>query len=153
MDPLSVSSGVVGIVAFAVQMAEVASQIRQAVKLFRSAPKEMTELLERLAFLETVCELVKTRIASRPELPGTSPSASLGAISTALLQCQHKMEGLSRTLSAIGLDSSQSKPPLSKSEALSRLRFVLRRDKVKSMVQDVDHVISHLQFAINVDMW
>lgn len=153
MDPLSVSSGVVGLVAFAMQMAKVVSQAKQAVEQFKSAPREMTELHEKLSLLETVCKLVEIKAANRPGPPGDSSSASLGAISTALLQCQRKMEGLGRTLCTSGLKTSQAGAPLSKSEALSRLRFVLRRDKVKSMVQDVDHVISQLQFVINVDMW
>lgn len=92
-------------------------------------------------------------MAGSADQPGGSSSASLGAISTALLQCQDKMEELGRTLSATGLNSSQARTPLSKSEAFSRLRFVLRRDKVKSMVQDVEHVISLLHIVLTMDTW
>lgn len=148
------SSGVVGLLAFAMQMAKVATQVKQAVELFKSAPSEMTDLLQRLTLLQTMCKLVEVKVAGSPDhQPGGSSSASLGAISTALLQCQDKMEELSRTLSATGLTSSQTKTPLSRSEAFSRLRFVLRRDKVKSMVQDVDHVISRLHIVLTVDTW
>ncbi|ROW17651.1 hypothetical protein VPNG_00605 [Cytospora leucostoma] len=72
-------------------------------------------------------------------------------MSTALLQCLRKIEALSHLLSATGLDSSQTRSPLSKSETFSRLRFVLRRNKVKSMVQYVDHAISLLHFVMNDD--
>lgn len=147
------SSGVVGLVAFAMEMAKVASQVKKAVEQFKSAPKELSELLEKLVLLETVCKLVEFTVATRPELPGGSPPPSQGAISTALLQCQSKMEGLKATLSATGLNSSQASAPMSKTEALSRLRFVIRRDKVKLMVQEVDQIISLLQFVINVETW
>lgn len=154
MDPLSASSGVVGLLAFAMQMVKVATQVKQAVELFKSAPSEMTDLLQRLTLLQTMCKLVEVKVAGSPDhQPGDSSSASLDAISTALLQCQGKMEELSRTLSATGLTSSQAKTSLSRSEALSRLRFVLRRDKVKSMVQDVDHVTQLLHLVLTVDTW
>ncbi|ROW12760.1 hypothetical protein VMCG_00085 [Cytospora schulzeri] len=153
MDPLSVSSGVVGLLAFTIQMAKVATQVQQAVELFKSAPKEMTDLLQRLSLLQTMCKLVEMKVARTPDQSGGSPSESLGAISIALLQCQGKMEDLSQTLYATGLCSSQARTPLSKSEALSRLRFVLRREKVKSMVQDVDNVISLLHIVLTMDMW
>ncbi|KUI64875.1 hypothetical protein VM1G_00319 [Cytospora mali] len=153
MDPLSVSSGVVGLLAFAMQMATVATQVKQVVDQFKSAPKEIEELLQRLTLLQTMCELVKVKVAGVPGYTGGSSSGSLDAISTALLQCQSKMEDLSRTLSATGLNPSQARIPLSKSEAFSRLRFVLRREKVKSMVQDVDHVISLLHLVLTMDTW
>lgn len=154
MDPLSVSSGVVGLLAFAMQMAKVATQVKQAVELFKSAPSEMTDLLQRLTLLQTMCKLVEVKVAGSPNhQPGGSSSASLDAISTALLQCQSKMEELSRTLSATGLTSLQDRTSLSRSEALSRLRFVLRRDKVKSMVQDVEQVITLLKLVLTVDTW
>lgn len=147
------SSGVVGLLAFTIQMAKVAAQVEQAVKLFKSAPKEMTDLLQSLTLLQTMCRLVEVKVAGAPDQPGCSSSASLGAISTALLQCQTKMDDLSRTLAATGLNPSQHRTSLSKSEALSRLRFVLRREKVKSMVQDVDRVISLLHVVLTVDTW
>ncbi|KUI56991.1 hypothetical protein VP1G_04245 [Cytospora mali] len=153
MDPLSVSSGVVGLLAFAMQMATVATQVKQAVDQFKSAPKEINELLQRLTLLQTMCELVRVKMAGVSGNTGGSSSVSLDVISTALLQCQSKMGDLSRTLSATGLNSSQTRTPLSKSEAFSRLRFVLRREKVKSMVQDVDHVISLLHIVLTMDTW
>lgn len=153
MDPFTLSTGVVGILGFAMQMAKAASQAREAVEKFRSASKEVAELLERLAVLETVCKLVEVAAAAIPRQSGGPSSASLGAMSTALLQCLEKMEALGRLLAATGLDSSRARSPLSRSEAFSRLRFVLHREKVRSMVQDVDHAISLLQFVINVDTW
>ncbi|KAK7737790.1 hypothetical protein SLS53_006410 [Cytospora paraplurivora] len=153
MDPFTLSTGVVGILGFVMQMAKAASQAKQAVEKFKSASKEVTGLLERLVVLETVCKLVEVAVAARPRDSSGPSSASPGAMSTALLQCLRKMEALGHLLSATGLDSSQTRSPLSKSEAFSRLRFVLHRDKVKSMVQDVDHAISLLQFIINVDIW
>lgn len=147
------SSGVVGLLAFTIQMAKVAAQVQQAVELFKSAPKEMTDLLQRLTLLQTMCRLVEVKVAGAPDQPGGSSSASTATISTALLQCQAKMDDLSRTLAATGLNPSQDRTSLSKSEAFSRLRFVLRREKVKSMVQAVDHVISLLHIVLTVDMW
>lgn len=151
------SSGVVGLLSFAIQIAKVAAQVRQAVELFRTAPEEMNDLLQRLALLQTMCKLIEAKVAGAPGQlleDGPASSASLGAISAALSQCQSKMEHLSRTLAATGLSSSRARAsPLSRSEALSRLRLVLRKGKVSSMVQDVDHVISLLHVMLTVDTW
>lgn len=152
MDPLSVSSREVGLLAFTMQMAKVAGQVQQAVVLFEPAPRDLTDLLQRLSLLLTMCKLVEVKVGGAPDAQlGGISSVSLGAISTALLQCQNKMDDLSRTLAAIGLDPSQDKSSLSRAEASSRLRFVPRREEVRSMVQDVDHVTSLLHILLAVD--
>lgn len=154
MDPLSITSGVVGILAFAIQMAQMASKVKDAMAQFRTASAEADELFQRLAMLDTVCALVQQNLTRRHASSEAIPPSMLTAVSGALLQCHKKMEGLDKTLSAM----SSTKPSKvrswsSKSEALSRARFVFSRDKIRSMVQDVGDAMSLLQFIINVDMW
>lgn len=153
MDPLSITSGIVGIVAFTLQMAKMASSVREAVEHFKCAPKEATELVERLTMLETACELIRFHLERRHTLPEYSFPASLGIITKALAQCHTRMESLAKMMSSLNLSSSHERLLFPTSDTVARLRLVLRKDRTKSMIADIDHVISLLQFIINVDMW
>lgn len=153
MDPLSVTSGVVGIVAFALQLAKTASKVKKAVEEIKSAPREARELIERLVMLETACQLIGFHLERRETLPGHSSSAFPDIISKALAQCSARIEDLEKILSSSSSSNSPAGTPLSKFDTASRLRLVLRKDRISSLVHEIDRVISLLQFVIQVDMW
>lgn len=152
MDPLSVTSGIVGIVAFTIQMLKMASTMKDAMEHFKSGPKEARDLLERLNTLETVCELISVHSERKENPPGVSSPASLDIISKALSQCRTRMEDLAMMLSSMGIGPSQARHRNSTSETTSRLRLLLRKDKIRLMVQEIDQVISLLHFVVTVDM-
>ncbi|KAK2605471.1 hypothetical protein N8I77_008305 [Diaporthe amygdali] len=133
-------------------MAKMASSVREAVEHFKSAPKEAIELVERLNMLETACELIRFHLERRHTLPECSSPASLGIITKALAQCHTRMESLAKMMSSLSLGSSHERPRVSTSDTVARLRLVLRKDRMRSMTADIDHIISLLQFIINVDM-
>lgn len=153
MDPLSVTSGIVGIVAFALQLAKTASQVKKAVEDVKSAPKVARELIERLVMLETACQLIGFHLERRDTLPGHPSSASLDIISKALAQCLVRIQDLEQVIPSSGPADSAAGTPLPKFDTASRLRLVLRREKISSLIQEIDRVISLLQFVIQVDMW
>lgn len=160
MDPLSVSSGIVGLLAFAVEMAKMASAAKKAVEQFKNAPKEVDELADKLALLETACKMVEINLEVRQGIPGATTAAtaaskspaSFTVISTALTQCHKKMQGLRQALVHFGMMNG-SDGQRSTGSKFSRVRFVLGREKVKSLVQDVGDAITLLQFVINIDIW
>lgn len=147
------TSGVVGIVAFALQLAKAASKVKRAVEEVKSAPKEARELIERLVMLETTCQLIGFHLERRETLPGPSLSASPDVISKALAQCLVRIQDLEMLVLSSSSSDSLSGTPRSKFDTASRLRLVLRKDKIGSLVQEIDRVISLLQFVIQVDMW
>lgn len=153
MDPLSVTSGVVGIVAFAFQLAKTASKVKKAVEVIKFALKEARELIERLAMLEAACQLIGFHLEQRESLQKTSSPPSLNIISQALAQFLAKAQVLEQMLSALSASDGLNQIPQSKFGTVSRLRLVLGKDKISSMVQEIDRVISLLQFMIQVDMW
>lgn len=153
MDPLSVTSGIVGIVAFALQLAKTAGKVKQAVEEFKSAPKEARELIERLVMLETTCQLIGFHLERRETLPGHSSSASPDIMSKARVQCLVRIQDLEQLLSSSSPGDSVSGTPRLKFDTASRLRLVLRKEKIGSLIQEIDRVISLLQFMIQVDMW
>jgi len=153
MDPLSVTSGVVGIVAFAFQLAKTASKVKSAIEEVKSAPKEARELIERLVMLETACQLVGLHLERRQTLASNSLSPSLDIISKALAQCLPKVQELEQMLSKMSSSDGPARTSRPKFDTVSRLRLVLRKDKISSLVQEIDRVISLLQFVIQVDMW
>lgn len=153
MDPLSVTSGVVGIVAFALQLAKTASKVKKAVEEIKSAPREARELIERLVMLETACQLIGFHLERRETLPGHSSSAFPDIISKALVQCLVRIQDLEQVLSSSSTGDPVSGTPRFKFDAASRLRLVLRKEKISSLIQEIDRVISLLQFVIQVDMW
>lgn len=153
MDPLSVTSGVVGIVAFALQLAKTAAKVKKAVEEVKSAPKEAKELIERLVMLETTCQLVGFHLERREMLPGHSSSTSPDIISKALAQCLVRIQDLEQMVSSSIPGDSVSGTPRVKFDTTSRLRLVLRKEKISSLIREIEHVISLLQFVIQVDMW
>ena len=153
MDPLSVTSGIVGIVAFTLQLAKTASKVKTAVEEIKSAPKEASDLIERLAMLETACELIGFHLQRRETLQDHPSPASLTIISKALAQCLARVQGLEQILSALSSSDALPRTPRPKFDTISRLRLVLCKDKISSLVQEIDRVISLLQFVIQVDMW
>lgn len=152
MDPLSVTSGVVGIVAFAFQFAKTASKVKRAMEEVRSAPKEARELIERLAMLETACQLIGFHLERRKTLP-TPASPALDILSVALGQFLAKARELEQILSDLSACTGLNQTPWSKFGTVSRVRIVLRKDKISFLVREIDRVISLLQFVIQVDMW
>lgn len=153
MDPLSVTSGIVGIVAFALQLAKTASKVKRAVEEVKSAPKVARELIERLVMLETACQLIGFHLERRETLPGYHSSAYPDIISDTLAQCLTRIEDLERVISSSSTGDSVVGMPGLKLDTASRLRLLLRKDKISSLVQEIDRVISLLQFVIQVDMW
>lgn len=153
MDPLSITSGVVGIVAFAFQLAKTASKVKNAVEEIKSAPKEARELIERLTMWETSCRLIGFHLERRENLLNSSSPTSLDIISRALAQYLAKAQDLEQMLSILSASNGLNQTSQSKFGAGSRLRLILRKDKIISLVQEIDRVISLLQFVIQVDMW
>lgn len=147
------TSGVVGIVAFAVQLAKTAAKVKRAVEEVKSAPREARELIERLVMLETTCQLISFHLERRETLPGRSLSASRDIISKALAQCLVRIQDLEQVLSSSSTGDPISGTPQLKFDTASRLRLVLRKEKITSLIQKIDRVISLLQFVIQVDMW
>lgn len=152
MDPLSVTSGVVGIVAFAFQLAKTASKVKRAMEEVRSAPKEARELIERLAMLETTCELIGFHLERRDTLPNPA-SPTLDILSKALGQFLAKAQELEQILLDLSACNELNQTPWPKFGTVSRVRLVLRKDKIIFLVQEIDRVISLLQFVIQVDIW
>lgn len=147
------TSSVVGIIAFALQLAKAASKVKRAVEEIKSAPKEAEELIERLLILETTCQLIGSHLERRETLPGHSLSASPDIISKALAQCLVRMQDLEKIVSSSSLNESLAGTTRSKFDTASRLRLILRKDRIGSLVQEIDRVISLMQFVIQVDMW
>lgn len=155
MDPLSVTSGIVGIVAFAFQLAKTASKVRKAVEEIKSAPKEARDLIDRLIMLETACQIVTAHLDRRKALANQSLPPSLDIISRALAQLLAKAQELEQMLSSFSSSSRSTSTLRHKLDTAgaSRVRLVLRKDKINSLVQEIDRVTSQLQFLIQVDMW
>lgn len=152
MDPLSVTSGIVGIVAFAFQMAKTASKVKRAVEEVRSAPKEARKLVERLVMLETACQLIGFHLERRETLP-TPASPTKDILSKALGQFLVRARELEQILLDLGACNGLNQTPWPKFGTVSRMRLVLRKDKISFLVQEIDRVISLLQLVIQVDMW
>lgn len=74
-------------------------------------------------------------------------------ISRALAQCLVKIQNLEQMLSTSSPSDALAPAPPSKFNIVSRLRLVLHKDKISSLVKEIDSVISLLQFVIHVDMW
>lgn len=153
MDPLSVTSGIVGIVAFALQLAKTASKVKKAVEDIKSAPNEAKELIERLVMLETACELIGFHLQRRETLPDYSGSASLDIISKALAPLPARIQELEQMLLSLSSSNALARTPRSKFDTISRVRLVLHKDKLSSLIREIDRVTSLLHFAIQVDMW
>ncbi|KAG8161627.1 hypothetical protein KVR01_008614 [Diaporthe batatas] len=145
MDPLSVTSAVVGIVGFFFQLAKTASKVKTAVEEVKSAPKEARKLVERLTKLQTLGLLIGGHLERRASMPNCSSSPSLDILSTSLAQCLAKTQELEQILSKLLI-------PQSKFSTSSRLRLVLRKEKLNSLVQEINSAISDLELFILVDM-
>ncbi|POS79576.1 hypothetical protein DHEL01_v202022 [Diaporthe helianthi] len=154
MDPLSMTSGVVGIVAFAFQLAKTASKVRTAMEEMNSAPRDAKDLIERLKMLETACELISAHLEGRKALPNYSLSPSFGLITKAMTQFLGKAEELEQMLANLTSSNGSTGSLRARLDAagVSRLRFVLRKDKINNMVQDIDRVMLLLQFVMQADM-
>lgn len=153
MDPLSLTSGIVGTVAFALQLAKTASQVKKAVEEVKSAPKEASELIERLVILETTCQLIGFHLERRETLSGHSSSVSPDIILKILAQCLVRIQDLEQIVSSSIPGDSVAGTPRFKSDTASRLRFVLRKNKITFLILEIDRVVSLLKFMIQVDMW
>lgn len=138
---------------FAFQMAKTASVVKRAVEEVKSAPREATELIERLVKLETACHLIGPHLERRKALPDHYSTASMDIISRSLAQCLVKIQNLEQVLSTLSPSDTMAPAPPSRFDIGSRLRLVLHKNKIGSLVKEIDRVISLLQFAIQVDMW
>lgn len=147
------TSGIVGVMAFAFQMAKMASIVKRAVEEVKSAPRKATELIEKLEMLETACHLIGFHLERRETLSDHSSTASMDTISKAHAQCLVKIQNLEQELSTLSPSDSLTPLPPSKVGTASRLRLVLHKDKISSLVKEIDCVISLLQFVIQVDTW
>lgn len=147
------TSGIVGVMAFAFQMAKTASIVKRAVEEVKSAPQKATELIERLATLETACHLIGLHLERRETLSDHSSTASMDTISKALARCLVKVQNLEQVLSTLRPSDALTPVPPSKFDTVSRLRLVLHKDKISSLVKEIDCVLSLLQFVIQVDTW
>lgn len=147
------TSGIVGIVAFALQLGKTACKIKKAVEELKSAPKEARELIERLVLLETTCQLIGFHLERRETLPGHSSSTSPEITSKALAQCLIRIQDLEQIVSSSNPGDSVAGTPRLKFDTASRLRLVLRKERINSLIQEIDRIISLLQFVIQVDMW
>lgn len=139
--------------AFALQLAKTASKMKRAIEEVKSAPNVARELIEKLVMLETACQLIGFHLERRETLPGHHSSASPDIISNALAQCLSRIEDLEQLVSPSSPSNSVTGTPGPRFDTASRLRLVLRKDRIRSLVQDIDRVISLLQFVIQVDMW
>lgn len=155
MDPLSASSGFVGLLAFALEIAKMARAARMAIERFKSAPRETKELVDRLAVLETVCHVVEAKLAAGGRRLGDAftPLArgSLAALSTALARCELSVK-------RIGLALDKCRPVVSGgrrsvSSIVSRARFVLSREKTRALVRDVEDATGILHLVLSMDTW
>lgn len=153
------TSGIVGIIAFAFQLAKTASKVRAAVDDIKSAPREARDLIERLMMLETTCQLISVHLEQRKALPNHSLSPSFDIISKALIQFATKAQELEQMLSTLILSLNSSNGSTWKirgksgAACVSHLRLVLRENKIKGLLKEVERAISLLQFVIQVDMW
>lgn len=111
------------------------------------------ELIERLVLLETTCQLIGFHLERRETLPGHSSSTSPEIISKALAQCLIRIQDLEQIVSSSNPGDSVAGTPRLKFDTASRLRLVLRKERISSLIQEIDRVISLLQFVIQVDMW
>lgn len=147
------TSGIVGVMSFAFQMAKTASIVKRAVEEVKSAPRKATELIERLEMLETACHLIGFHLERRETLSDRCSTAPMDTISNALGQCLARVQNLEQVLSTLNPSDELTPMPPSKVGTISRLRLVLHKDKISSLVKEIDCVISLLQFVIQVDMW
>lgn len=163
MDPLSISSGITGLLSFAAGLADLSVKLKHAIDQFKSAPSQVMELGQKLGILETVCNLIEPLLRKRQQqlanLPSDADQEFLAVVLTALAQCHSKMEALEQTLATVRVVSSPTIPAGEmrsskfQAEVKSRIRFVFKADRIRSMAQQVDEIISLLHFVINLDMW
>lgn len=153
MDPLSVTSGIFGAVAFALQLAKTAYQVKRVIEEVKSAPREAKELIGRLVILETACQAIGLHLKRRETQLGNSSPAFPDIISTALAQCLVRIQDLQQTVSSSSPGDSAVGTPRFKIGIASRLRLILRKEKIDSLIQEIDRIISLLQFVIQVDKW
>lgn len=138
-------------------------KLKRAVDQFKSAPSQIEELSQKLGILETVCYLVDSILRKRQQqISNLGPDAGQEitlAISAALTQCYLKMEALERTLATVRVISDPMGPMKEtrrsrmQAEIKSRVRFVYKTDRIRSMIQQVDEVVSTLHLVINLDIW
>lgn len=122
MDPWLVSSVLVGILAFAVEMTKMASKVKETVEHFRSASHEIDELFQRLVILDTVCKLVEQALGNKQiSAAATINSSLLSATESALVQCHRKISQLNKTVSLLGEKPANAKNAFLRSEARQRL--------------------------------
>lgn len=163
MDPLSISSGIAGLLSFAAGLAELSVKLKHAVDQFKSAPSQIEELGQKLEILETVCNLIEPILRKRQKqltiFASNADQEFIAVVSTALAQCHMKMEALEQTLATVRvvsgptISAKETRKSRLQAEIKSRVRFVYKTDRIRSMAQQVDEIISLLHFVINVDMW
>lgn len=150
MDPLAISSGVVGFIAFTVQVAKLVSKTKSAVQQFKSATAEVQDLVDKLVVIETVCMMVEANLGMRQQSLDASPLPLLRPISAGLERCHDKLEGLDRVLSPF-MDAL--KAPSRKRQTLLRIQFFFGRDEIQRLVNGVGEAVAFLQFVMTADTW
>lgn len=156
MDPLSLGFGIAGLLPLAIEVAKLASNTKKVVESYKSASKEARELVERLAWLEVFCNIIEHNLANRQNrqnLPNSPDHVVLDTMSAALADCRIKMGSLDQVVTDFGTDIGGTRRKLSRIEIFSRIRFLLRKDKVKDIVLGLDNTISLLQLMINTETW
>jgi hypothetical protein len=148
-----VTSGIVGIIGFAFQLAKTASKVKMAIDGLKYTSKDARELIDRLVTLENVCQLIESHLGRRNLLPNHPLPPSLDVISKALEPCRAKAQELEHMLSKFTSSHGRTGAPRNKLDTVSRFRLVFRKDEITSLVQKIDHFVSLLQFVILVDMW
>lgn len=155
MDPVSLVLGVAPLVA---QIAKLGFTIKAAVESYKSVPKEVQKLVDRLDWLEKICISVDATLTRHQSLLRIIEPVSLSAISEALTRCQAEVQRLEEMIASTGMillrdDSSKTQTPCSKNDTVSRGRFLRKKDKIQGVVQDLDGVINSLQLAITLNIW
>lgn len=163
MDPLSVSSGIVGLLSFTGGLAKLCVEIKQATDQFKSAPSQIGELAEKMEIVETLCNLIEPILRKKQQQQSSlKPNADqtlTAVMSTTLAQCYAKMKALERILATVRLVTRPAAPGKEKGMSKlrtvikSRIRFVYKIDSIRSAIQQVDEITSLLHFIISLDTW
>ncbi|KIJ32608.1 hypothetical protein M422DRAFT_265495 [Sphaerobolus stellatus SS14] len=137
MDPLSVSSAIVGFLGFATQVGDIIAKISSADK---DEKKSIEELKGQIDYFTRILSELKALIDESAHAPGNS-SQDYSQLATCLETCKAQLQA--------SVDKFQ--PPVNKRRGLlSRVKWLLKDEERNKLIELVDRCKSNIQLELTV---
>lgn len=140
MDPLSVASGVAGLISLAIDVGQIASDYCIAVK---NAPKDIQELREEFISLSHILEQLKAFLESESCKGKSFDKTSV--LCCAVGSCKDKVATISEKLKRS--DGGRL------SKMVDRLHWPFQQNDVLQMVETLRRYIQTFQFSLTIEGW